>query len=80
MATADVFVNGFRSGVAERMGLDYATLSKLNPRLVYVHAAGYGIDGPLAAPADLRAGRAGGRRQHRALRRALARPRVHEDA
>ncbi len=49
VATADMFVNGFRSGVAERMGLDYATLSKLNPRLVYVHTAGYGIDGPLAA-------------------------------
>ncbi len=47
-ARADMFVNGFRSGVAERMGLDYATLSKLNPRLVYVHAAGYGVDGPLA--------------------------------
>ena len=45
-ATADVFVNGFRPGVAERLGLDYATLSKLNPRLVYVHAAGYGVDGP----------------------------------
>jgi len=43
-----MFINGFRSGVAERMGLDYATLSKLNPRLVYVHAAGYGVDGPLA--------------------------------
>jgi len=47
-ARADMFVNGFRSGVAERMGLDYATLSKRNPRLVYVHAAGYGVDGPLA--------------------------------
>ncbi len=47
-ARADMFINGFRSGVAERMGLDYATLSKLNPRLVYVHAAGYGVDGPLA--------------------------------
>jgi crotonobetainyl-CoA:carnitine CoA-transferase CaiB-like acyl-CoA transferase len=47
-AKADMFVNGFRSGVAERMGLDYATLSKLNPRLVYVHAAGYGVDGPFA--------------------------------
>ena len=45
---ADMFVNGFRSGVAERMGLDYATLKKLNPRLVYVHAAGYGVDGPFA--------------------------------
>jgi crotonobetainyl-CoA:carnitine CoA-transferase CaiB-like acyl-CoA transferase len=47
-AKADMFVNGFRSGVAERMGLDHATLSALNPRLVYVHAAGYGIDGPYA--------------------------------
>jgi crotonobetainyl-CoA:carnitine CoA-transferase CaiB-like acyl-CoA transferase len=45
---ADMFVNGFRTGVAERMGLDYATLAQRNPRLVYVHAAGYGIDGPLA--------------------------------
>jgi crotonobetainyl-CoA:carnitine CoA-transferase CaiB-like acyl-CoA transferase len=47
-AKADMFVNGFRSGVAERMGLDYNTLSQLNPHLVYVHAAGYGIDGPFA--------------------------------
>ena len=47
-AQADMFINGFRTGVAERMGLDHATLSKLNPRLVYVHAAGYGVDGPLA--------------------------------
>jgi crotonobetainyl-CoA:carnitine CoA-transferase CaiB-like acyl-CoA transferase len=47
-ARADVFVNGFRTGVAERMGLDHATLSARNPRLVYVHAAGYGVDGPYA--------------------------------
>jgi crotonobetainyl-CoA:carnitine CoA-transferase CaiB-like acyl-CoA transferase len=47
-ARADVFVNGFRTGVAERMGLDHATLSARNPRLVYVHAAGYGTDGPYA--------------------------------
>ena len=78
-ARADMFVNGFRSGVAERMGLDYATLSKLNPRLVYVHAAGYGVDGPLAAPPDLRPGRTGRRREHRPLRRPLARSRVHQD-
>jgi crotonobetainyl-CoA:carnitine CoA-transferase CaiB-like acyl-CoA transferase len=59
-ARGDMFVNGFRSGVAERMGLDYATLSKLNPRLVYVHAAGYGVDGPLAHR-PIYAGGAGGR-------------------
>ncbi len=46
--SADVFVLGFRSGVAERVGLDYETLSTINPRLVYVHSSGYGPDGPYA--------------------------------
>jgi crotonobetainyl-CoA:carnitine CoA-transferase CaiB-like acyl-CoA transferase len=45
---ADVFVNGFRSGVVEKLGLGFDELSKLNPRLVYFHAAGYGVDGPYA--------------------------------
>lgn len=43
---ADVFVLGFRPGVEKRLGIDYETLSKINPRLVYVHAAGYGAQGP----------------------------------
>lgn len=47
-AEADVFVNGFRPGVAERLGLGYDTLKELNPRLVYVHAAGYGVEGTYA--------------------------------
>ncbi len=46
IARADVFVLGFRPGVAERLGIDYDTLSKINPKLVYVHAAGYGAQGP----------------------------------
>ena len=46
IARADVFVLGFRPGVAERLGIDYDTLSKINPKLVYVHAAGYGAEGP----------------------------------
>jgi len=46
--SADVFVLGFRSGVAERVGLDYETLRAINPRLVYVHSSGYGPDGPYA--------------------------------
>jgi crotonobetainyl-CoA:carnitine CoA-transferase CaiB-like acyl-CoA transferase len=48
IAEADVFVTGFRSGVAERLGLGYAELAAINPRLLYVHAAGYGVDGPYA--------------------------------
>ena len=47
-AQADVFVTGFRSGVADKLGLGYEELRALNPRLVYMHAAGYGTDGPYA--------------------------------
>ena len=47
-AKADVFVTGFRSGVPEKLGLGYEDLKALNPRLLYVHAAGYGSDGPYA--------------------------------
>jgi len=45
---ADVFACGFRPGVAERMELGYDTVQRLNPRLVYLHAGGYGHDGPQA--------------------------------
>jgi len=48
IAQADAFVDGFRSGVAEKLGLGYPELSELNPRLLYVHAGGYGTDGPYA--------------------------------
>jgi crotonobetainyl-CoA:carnitine CoA-transferase CaiB-like acyl-CoA transferase len=48
VANADVFVTGFRSGVAEKLGLGYDELRAINPRLLYVHAAGYGSDGPYA--------------------------------
>jgi alpha-methylacyl-CoA racemase len=47
-ATADVVVEGFRPGVARRLGVDYQTLSRLNPRLVYCSLSGYGQDGPYA--------------------------------
>lgn len=45
---ADVFVQNWPPGVAERLGVDYETLSKRNPDLVYVHVTGYGETGPLA--------------------------------
>jgi len=43
---SDVFVQNFRMGVAERMGMGYETLSKHNPRLIYAHGSGWGPKGP----------------------------------
>ncbi len=43
---SDVFVQNFRKGVAARMGLDYETLRKRNPKLIYGSATGYGPEGP----------------------------------
>jgi crotonobetainyl-CoA:carnitine CoA-transferase CaiB-like acyl-CoA transferase len=47
-ARADVLVEGYRPGVARRLGIDYATLSACNARLVYCALSGYGQDGPYA--------------------------------
>ena len=46
---ADVFIQNFRKGVAERLKLDYDTLRAINPRLIYGSATGYGPQGPDAA-------------------------------
>ncbi|MEV4009462.1 CaiB/BaiF CoA-transferase family protein [Nonomuraea angiospora] len=45
---ADVLVENLRPGAMRRLGLGYADLEELNPRLVYVSASGWGQDGPLA--------------------------------
>jgi crotonobetainyl-CoA:carnitine CoA-transferase CaiB-like acyl-CoA transferase len=45
---ADVFVENFPVGTLGRQGLDYATLSSLNPGLVYVSCTGFGQSGPYA--------------------------------
>lgn len=42
---ADVFVTNARRAALERAGLDYATLSQRNPRLVYAMVSGYGVEG-----------------------------------
>ena len=46
LATADVLVQNLAPGAAARMGLDYATLSAVNARLVVCDISGYGNDGP----------------------------------
>ncbi|MEM7337571.1 MAG: CoA transferase [Actinomycetota bacterium] len=48
-ATADVVIENFRPGVAERLGADRATLHAINPSLITVSAPGYGHDASMAA-------------------------------
>ncbi|MCH8063682.1 MAG: CoA transferase [Chloroflexi bacterium] len=43
---ADVFIQNFRQGVAERLSMDYETLKEINPRLIYATASGFGPEGP----------------------------------
>jgi formyl-CoA transferase len=47
--SADIVVENFRPGVMTRLGLDYATLSAENPRLIYASISGHGQTGPWAA-------------------------------
>ena len=48
VAEADVLVENFRPDVKGRLGIDYATLAKDNPRLVYASISGFGQTGPYA--------------------------------
>ena len=48
LAGADVVVEGWRPGVADRLGVGYADVSARNPAVVYCSLSGYGPDGPLA--------------------------------
>ncbi len=43
---ADVIVENFRPGVKKRLGIDYDTLAKTNPKLIYASISGFGQDGP----------------------------------
>jgi crotonobetainyl-CoA:carnitine CoA-transferase CaiB-like acyl-CoA transferase len=61
-ARTDVMIHNFRPGVMERLGLAYDDLRKVNERIIYGHASGYGTKGPRAGhPAfDLAAQAQGG--------------------
>jgi alpha-methylacyl-CoA racemase len=48
MRKADIVVEGFRPGVADRLGIGYRDLSAVNDRIIYCAATGYGQTGPLA--------------------------------
>ena len=48
VATADVFIQNFRPGVAERMGLGEDALRAVKPDLIYVSISGFGENGPFA--------------------------------
>jgi len=47
LPNADVFLEGFRPGVIERLGFSYSRLSSLNEKLIYVSISGFGQEGPL---------------------------------
>jgi crotonobetainyl-CoA:carnitine CoA-transferase CaiB-like acyl-CoA transferase len=46
VGTADVFIQNFRPGVADRLNVDAARLQGINPRLVYASISGFGSEGP----------------------------------
>ena len=46
---ADVVVENFRPGVADKLGIGWAALSRVNPRLIYASISGFGQDGPNAS-------------------------------
>lgn len=46
IAKADVLIENFRPGIMERLGLDYDSVRRINPRIVYASVTGYGKEGP----------------------------------
>lgn len=48
VASADVFVENYRVGVTQRLGVDWQTLREINPRLIYASISGFGQTGPYA--------------------------------
>ncbi len=51
LADADVILEGFRPGVVKRLGVDYETVRKINPAIIYCSVTGYGQTGPFSEKA-----------------------------
>lgn len=47
VVNADIVLQGFGAGTARKLAVDYDTLQKINPRIIYLEISGYGRDGPL---------------------------------
>jgi crotonobetainyl-CoA:carnitine CoA-transferase CaiB-like acyl-CoA transferase len=45
---ADVFLTNLRKSTKEKLGIDYAALSKINPRIIHANVSGFGPEGPMA--------------------------------
>lgn len=50
-AQSDIVLENFKTGTLDRMGLGYADLKKVNPRLIYCSITGFGLTGPMAGDA-----------------------------
>ncbi len=48
-AWADIVVQNFRPGVTKRLGMDYESMRKFNPRLIYANISAYGTEGSMAS-------------------------------
>lgn len=46
VARSDILMHNFRAGVAERLGIDYDSLRRVNPELIYISVSGFGHSGP----------------------------------
>ena len=46
LTRADVMMHNFRPGVMDRIGLDYETVKRINPQIIYAEVSGYGTEGP----------------------------------
>ena len=46
VTTADVLIENYRPGIVKKLGIDYESLSKINPDLIYCSISGYGQSGP----------------------------------